>query len=129
MPVTITAFQRNAFQINAFQIAFQGAQYFLLRPHNIKGFIEQWTTVTEGVEVPLGWVPTMEVDPLNSPAVDAFYAAGPRSVENQLLQGWKQPVPSNLGTVWFRPVTFWVQIGPNTWKLTGLGAAKPPISV
>lgn len=129
--VTITGFQRNGFQNNGFQIAGigNGGKYFLLRPHFVNDvYIDQWTTVTDGVEVPANWVPTMEVDPLNQAAVDAFYAAGPRpQPQSSLLdmQNWNQRAPGNPN-VWHKPVTFWFQRG-NFWFLSGLGSSKPPV--
>jgi len=102
------------------------AQYFLLQPHFINDvYLDAWSTVTEGVEVPTGWVPTLMVDPLNTAAVNAFYAAGPRIGylgPNYGWQGTKFYSGSRLCALQ-QPVTYWTKAGPGQWKLTGLGTA------
>lgn len=119
--VRITAFQKNAFQFNAFQIG--QAQYRLITPHTIGAtFYDQDTIVTEGFELPINWVPSLAVDPLNSPAVDAFYAAGPRSVRLPDEFAWQRRVMT-------APITYWLLTPPNKYTLTGLGVAKAPIYV
>src|SRR3974390_3150611 len=55
------------------------AQYRLLRPHWFGGAVlPPDTVVVEGRDVPVGWVPTLAVDPLTPDGVTAFYNAGPR---------------------------------------------------
>jgi hypothetical protein len=108
------------------------ASYRLLCPHYINGImLVADDIVTEGVDVPNGWVPTLACDPLNSDAVNAYYAAGPRSLAYEAN-------PTFGGAIWGTwrngaippapATTHWVPFGGNLlWKLTGLGANKPAI--
>jgi hypothetical protein len=93
--------------------------YRLLRPHFIKGReFPVNTIVTEGLELPTNWPPTLAVEPLTTTAVAAFYAAGPRDSNYEDLNQW----PGGAGTT---PMTYWQQVLTplSFWKLTGLGAA------
>jgi hypothetical protein len=102
------------------------AQYLLLRPH-LLGSVEAapGAVITEGVDVPGGWVPTLAVDPLNAAGATAFYNAGPRdggAYEDLIYwPGWLQVAP----------VTRWVKTGGpiGYWSLTGLGAGFAPIPI
>ena len=93
------------------------AQYMLLRPHFFNGYIAAGSVITEGIDVPSGWVPTLAVDPLNMDAVNAFFAAGPRSGGiYEDLSLWP------VGMITYQPATFWVKASGGLWSLTGLGA-------
>lgn len=95
------------------------ARYLLLEDHYINNaLLVAGQTVTEEVEIPAGWIPTPNVDPLNTPAVTAFYSVGPTDLG--LVRQQFQPifVP--------KPITYWKQISPNVWQLTGLGASLAP---
>jgi hypothetical protein len=108
---------------------FVGAQYFLLQPHYIKdAFLDAWTTVTEGREIPIGWIPTLMVDPLNDQAVAAFYAAGPRTGYPGPGYDWQgyQSFTARRTAAIQSPTTHWTQTSPGMFKLTGLGASLPP---
>lgn len=100
-----------------------GAQYRLLQQHFFNYFpitnskeYAAGLTIIEGVDVPFGWIPTPNVDPLNTQAVQAFYNAGPS------LLGLVVTQFSNLAVA--PPTTFWVEApgSPSLWHLTGLGA-------
>ena len=96
------------------------AQYYLLEPHYINNiYYEVGTIVSEGSQIPIGWIPTPNVDPLNAPATNAFYALGPRVLGPIRTQYVNFPVHS--------PVTYWVQVSPTQWALTGLGASLAPV--
>jgi hypothetical protein len=74
-----------------------------------------------GGTLPNDWRPPGAVDPLDAPAVSAFYAAG------------VQPPPlvrSQWSTVFVAaPVTYWKPTGNGSlWVLTGLGAGYAPIA-
>jgi hypothetical protein len=97
------------------------AVYKLLLPHYVAGaYLDEGMTVTEGVQVPMGWVPTLAVDPLNNSAALAFFNAGPRD-------GGQYPDLSLYQSENFArtmvtpPATYWVRAGVNGWSLTGLG--------
>ena len=115
-----------------------GGKYFLLVPHFIKGtWLDAWETVTDGVEVPPNWIPTLGVDPKNAAAVQAFYNAGPRpSTEGKGelygYQGWqfpsRFPIPGAQSAIQ-PPATYWIRLANGLWKLTGLGSSFPPIGV
>jgi hypothetical protein len=95
------------------------AQYRLLADHWINQFyFLAGTTLTMADN----WVPSNAVDPLDTPAVNAFWAAGPRPL-GLVRQQW-----SDIQVA--LPITYWKQIpGGNFWQLTGLGSAKPPIGI
>jgi hypothetical protein len=66
------------------------------------------------------WTPTSDVEPLDATSTASFYAQGP-----------------NMGALFrtqFSPMyidiikTYWRQIPPSDWVLTGLGAGYPPIT-
>jgi hypothetical protein len=135
--VLTTAFQPNAFQNNAFQIATGPLGTYRLRaPHYLRNglgntvYQNQGYVVNEGVDVPIGWIPTLAVDPLNSPAVTSYYNAGPRgnSFEDLNLRtgGFPGLPPGAPPSAYFMPVTYWKASIGNTWVLTGLGAGLPP---
>ena len=73
-------------------------------------------------DLPANWVPSPNVEPLTAPAVNAFYAAGPRDLGLVRVQWERRGFP--------RPVTYWYQVSPNLWALTGLGSDQgiyPPV--
>jgi hypothetical protein len=74
--------------------------------------------LNSGGTLPTAWAPNANVDPLDSPAVSAFYAVGPQ-LPGLVRQQWAvQPVSF--------PVTYWRSIGNSLWQLTGLGASLAP---
>ena len=112
-----------------------GASYRLLRPHYIfNRELEVGQIVTEGVEIPFGWVPTLAVDPLNASAVAAFYAAGPRGNSEENLWLYSSGFARNVntpryGSVVLQPITYWRETTPGSkiYQLTGLGTGNAPI--
>lgn len=117
------------------------AVYYLLEDHVISGqYFYAGSVVAEGIDVPIGWPPTPNVDPLNTSAVQEFYQAGPQ------LQGLTRTQWQAIPVA--RPVTYWIAVGgsggfspgfgpgfqhvsyPPAWVLTGLGSNQsiyPPI--
>lgn len=68
------------------------------------------------------WSPTPEVDPIDLLAVQMFYSMGPQ-ISSQIISRW-----TNL--IITAPITYWFEVTPNQWALTGLGADQvtyPPI--
>lgn len=107
-----------------------GASYFLLQPHYVNdALLPAWTIVTEGREVPFGWIPTLMVDPLNTQAVAAFYAAGPRRGYQGPGYDWQgyQFLDSRRAAAIQSPATHWTEVSPGMFKLTGLGSSFPPV--
>jgi hypothetical protein len=105
------------------------ALYKLLRPHYLQYWRDAGELIFEGVDIPNGWVPTLSVDPLNTAAVNAFYAAGPRDggiYEDTNLWPGGFPV--------IKPATSW-HIIPGTpfwqayWALSGLGVSLAPLPI
>jgi len=113
-----------------FGVPISHGQYRLLEPHYINNQVfAVGAVLTEGVELPEGWIPTLAVDPLNNDAVKAFYAAGPRGIAYEDLAQWARATPQDGPQLTTRAVTFWIKQG-GFYKLTGLGAdpvAFPPI--
>lgn len=118
------------------------SQYRLLTDHYIANQILQGGTIQSTADVggllPVGWIPTPNVDPLDTPAVNAFYAQGPQ------FTGLVRSVLVGIPVV--PPVTYWKELvdtpwskgfstafGPRTgshlWSLTGLGSAMAPIGI
>ena len=95
------------------------AYRFLADHYTGGGFIQAGSvasTADVGGVLPAGWQPTGAVDPLDQPAVAAFYAMGPQV-------GW--PVRQQWSGIGVSPaVTRWVLTDPNNreYVLTGLGA-------
>ena len=83
------------------------------------------STADAGGTLPAGWQPGPFVDPLDTPAVNAFYSAGPQRAAKQW--GGANGVPGP------KPATAWVTTpqpsNPSVmlWSLTGLGIGKAPI--
>lgn len=104
--------------------------------------------VTEGIEIPFGWFPTLAVDPQNLNAAARYWEAGPRDLATAYSNDLSV-YGDNLYRSRVRPVTYWTEVGvtglsynssyinygsinimggptfpvilPGTWRLTGLG--------
>jgi hypothetical protein len=83
------------------------------------------STADVGGLLPTGWQPGPFVDPLDTPAVNSFYAAGPARPARQWGGTNGAPGP--------KPATYWLATpspsNPSVmlWSLTGLGIGKAPI--
>ncbi len=100
------------------------SRYRFLADHSIDGeYYEAGTTASTadaGGTLPVGWVPSGNVDPLDTAAVTAFWSAGPYLC-GLIRQQWS-------GIYVAPPVTYWTPTGTpglREYKLTGLGAALP----
>jgi hypothetical protein len=81
--------------------------YLLLVDHYLtSGYAVAGTTITEGIDVPIGWIPTLGVDPLNAPAIQAFWNAGPRALADSEASREFYPV---IGRIFRRPVVYWTR--------------------
>jgi hypothetical protein len=83
---------------------------------------ETASTADVGGTLPTGWVPSNNVEPLDTPAVAAFYAQGPQQLG--LVRGHWTGLPVA------QPTTFWQSTpipGARRWQLTGLGVGQPAI--
>ncbi len=96
------------------------ARYRFLADHSIGGEYYQAgstaSTQDVGGTLPTGWVPSGNVDPLDSAALTAFYAAGPQT-PGLIRSPWTYVAP---------PITYWTPTGTpglREYRLTGLGAA------
>jgi hypothetical protein len=99
------------------------SRYRMLSPHSINGYYLSAGTIQSTADVggllPTNWVPDGSVEALDTPAVNAVYAAG--------IQPWI-PQPGSLSFLVAPPQTYWrvvSQIGGGMalWQLTGLGSA------
>lgn len=94
------------------------ASYRFLKDHFI-GSIYYWAGETVTLN---DWPPSADVDPLDTAAVQAFYAAGP-CLPGLINSRWS-------GNVISAPATYWYQVSPDLWALTGLGSDQtvyPPV--
>jgi hypothetical protein len=93
------------------------ASYRLLQDHFVAGaggrVLSAGQVVTTGKELPTGYVPTPNMEPMDVAATQAMWDAGP------VLPGYL-----NVSTP---PVTHWQQLGSTGfWQLQGLGASLAP---
>lgn len=99
------------------------ASYRFLQDHNVGGvsYLAGTTASTADVggSLPAGWMPSGQVDPLDSAAVQAFWNAGVQLLGLVRAQWTGISVP--------RPVTYWTPFpaggGTRPYILTGLGAS------
>ena len=71
-------------------------------------------TADLGGQLPADWVPSPNCEPLDTPAVNAFYAAGPSGRGGGGQTYWlASSVPDNPSVM--------------AWTLTGLGLGMPPV--
>jgi hypothetical protein len=92
--------------------------YRMLQAHSIAGvYFEAGaiaSTADVGGQLPSGWVPSPNCEPLDEGAVNAFYAAGPTHRGGGGQTYWlASPVPGNSSVM--------------SYSLTGLGAGLSPI--
>ena len=101
------------------------ASYRLLTDHYVGSrWLPAASIVTEGVDVPVGWKPSLSVDPLDGDATQALWNQMP----GLLLDGeFAWPGGSRFsGTDNPAPMTYWKKIDDDTFILTGLGASLGP---
>ena len=88
--------------------------------------------VGAAVPIPVGWQPPLSVDPIDAPAVNAFWAVGPRGQGDATPNQWDFPWGwfrwSNVG--YAAAAHYWVPIGGGQFLLKGaenLGPKSPTI--
>ena len=89
------------------------ARYRLLGPHFINtGYVEANTIITEGIDVPSGWVPSNMCEPLDQDGANKFFQAGvrlPALIRVQPPQCYWKPDPNAAPG---NPYRQWVLNGP-----------------
>jgi hypothetical protein len=102
------------------------ASYRLLAPHFVGSrYLEADSVVVEGVDIPVGWVPSLSVDPLDGDAAQKFWNQLPGPLLSDSEFAW--PGGSRFSNVSKpAPVTYWKKIDNDTFILTGLGASLGP---
>lgn len=102
------------------------ASYRLLADHYVGGrYLEADSIVTAGVDVPVGWIPSLSVDPLDGDAAQQFWNQMPGPLLGDSEFAW--PGGSRRSNVFKpAPVTYWKKIDNDTFILTGLGASLGP---
>jgi hypothetical protein len=104
------------------------SQYRMLSDHSIRGQYYQAgdiaSTADVGGTLPTGWVPSNNVDPLDTPAVTAFWTAGFQPL-GPVLNHW------SFVTV-APPITAWIAVAGTAsptrrYSLSGLGVNLPPV--
>lgn len=101
------------------------AQYRLLAKHYFEatGYFPAGTIVTEGNQIPVGWVPSIASEPLNDQAIAAYWSAGPRG---KLDAENNRAVFDSIGAYFIQlaPQIYWQNIqGTSMFQLTGAGAS------
>lgn len=99
------------------------AQYRLLVPHYVSnGYYITGTIVTEGIEIPFGWPPTIAVEPLNQPAIQAYWNQGPKPLTDS--EAYRDFYP--FFQIYHRSI-YWLPTGiQGQFQLTGAGASLGP---
>jgi hypothetical protein len=99
-----------------------GAIYAVVAPTQLPDgtVVTCGTTLTEGANIPFGWLPPPTVDPLNTAAVNAFHAEGVQFLAYGFNQSYCQV-----------PATYWKGVpgAPGFYALTGLGAGLGAINM
>jgi hypothetical protein len=106
------------------------SKYLMLEDHYVNGQYLPAGTIQSTIDIggllPIGWIPTPNVDPLDTSAVAAFYAAGPaRSglIYIDPTTYWITiSTPADFSPVDFSPVDFSTNSTSHSWGLTGLGS-------
>lgn len=117
LPAANTVFLTGGGQVLGYDTAVSQGSFRFLKDHYIDG---EYILAGEVREMSSPWVPTADVEPMDSQAVDFFYSVGPQ------LGGVIRTQFSNR--IIYAPATYWKAIAPNLWALTGLGASKDPIA-
>lgn len=118
LPAPNTVFLTNTNLVLGFETfpAVSIGNYRFLKDHYIN---DEYIFAGEIHEMFTPWTPTADVEPLDTKAVNAFYAAGPSlgaCIRTQFTTAYI-----------YKPSTYWHQIAPNLWALSGLGAAMSPV--
>lgn len=96
------------------------SQYRMLADHFIGGQVlpagSIQSTADVGGTLPVGWVPSLQSEPMDSGAVAAFWSRGP-GLCGHIDNGFKT----------WPPVTYWKKLSNGTWQLTGLGSSLGPV--
>jgi hypothetical protein len=102
------------------------ASYRLLVDHFVGGhYLEAGTIAVEGIDLPLGWIPSLSVDPLDADAVQKFWNQVPGPILSDSEFAWPGGSRRSIG---FKPapVTYWKKIDRDTFQLTGIGVSLGP---
>jgi len=94
-----------------------------LRDHVVNGVYIQAGTIRE-MFIEDNWTVTADVEPIDQTATDSFYDQGPQ-LGGVLNQQWVSPFAPIIP----KPITYWYEIAPFVWALSGLGkdqVAYPP---
>src|SRR5262249_34264616 len=113
------------------------AQYRLLADHYLaSGYAQAGTVVTEGLEIPLDWIPTLATEPINLLAIRKYWLAWPRGMADAEAQRDFYPTYWNrgvnlvaVGAPLTAPTVYWRQVGKGKFQLTGDGASYGPYGV
>jgi hypothetical protein len=106
------------------------SQYRFLSDHSIGGqYYPAGTTASTadvvGGSLPVNWVPSGAVDPLDAPALTAFFNAGPQVPLNPIRTQFTGIDVIPATTAW-KPVPG-TATPTRSYKLTGLGAGLPAV--
>lgn len=101
------------------------AQYRLLADHYFEatGSFPAGTVVTEGNQIPVGWIPSIASEPLNAQAIQNYWNAGPRG---KMDAEPSRSIFDSIGAyfVQLAPVIYWARVpGTTLFQLTGAGAS------
>ena len=120
--VTVAQFSQIGLEVWSKAAPLNPATDLLLVPHYLaSGYAEAGTVVTEGQNIPLGWIPTAACDPQGSAAIQAFWNVGPRPISGgEYSRDFYPWVP-------LKPVVYWqFYDDEGGYILTGAGAALGP---
>jgi hypothetical protein len=102
------------------------ASYRLLAPHFVGDrYFEADSIVVEGVDLPLGWIPSLSVDPLDADAAQKFWNQVPGPMLSDSEFAWPGGSRWSIGSK-PAPATYWKKIDNDTFQLTGIGTSLGP---
>jgi hypothetical protein len=98
------------------------SDHYVVSPSGTSVYHNAGDVITEGVDVPIGWPPTLASEPLNSEALQQYWNLGPIGMNDAEPQRDFYNVSFKLTP----PLVKWVRIAPNLYQLTGAGAILGP---
>jgi hypothetical protein len=100
------------------------SDHYVTDPSGVPIYHENQDVLVEGVDVPIGWKPTLASEPLNASAIQQYWNFGPQGMLD--AEDQRDFYPRSYVTL-PRPAIKWVRVpGTTFFQLTGAGASLGP---